>query len=76
MTELVEQISNFNADHPLSLLFDRCRTLADRAGDGSLPFVEAVDMPYSAGRSWSNGMVMTLCNHQVAFQFISGRRSA
>jgi hypothetical protein len=52
MTELVEQISNFNADHPLSLLFDRCRTLADRAGDGSLPFVEAVDMAYSAA-SWA-----------------------
>ena len=52
MTELVEQISNFNADHPLSLLFDRCRTLADRAGDGSLPFVEAIDMAYSAA-SWA-----------------------
>ena len=44
MTELAEQISNFNADHPLSLLFDRCCTLAARAGDGSRPFIEAVDM--------------------------------
>jgi len=34
--------------HPLDLLFDRAATLAQRSRDGSLPFIEAVDMAYSA----------------------------
>ncbi len=36
-----------NADQ-LSILFDRASTLAARARDGSLPFLDAVDMAYSA----------------------------
>jgi len=34
--------------HPLDLLFDRAATLAQRARAGGLPFIEAVDMAYSA----------------------------
>jgi len=33
---------------PLGLLFDRASTLAARTRDGSLPFIDAVDMAYSA----------------------------
>jgi hypothetical protein len=33
---------------PLDLLFDRASVLAQRAKDGSLPFIDAVDMAYSA----------------------------
>jgi hypothetical protein len=36
-----------NAD-PLTLLLDRCRTLAGRVKNGDLPFVEAVDFAHSA----------------------------
>jgi hypothetical protein len=34
--------------NPLTLLLDRCRTLAGRVKNGDLPFVEAVDFAYSA----------------------------
>lgn len=37
---------------PLDLLFERTSVLADRARDGSLPFLDAVDMAYSAAQ-WS-----------------------
>lgn len=40
------------AAHPLDLLFERANALADRARDGSLPFIDAVDMAYSAA-DWS-----------------------
>ena len=40
------------AAHPLDLLFERANVLADRARDGSLPFIDAVDMAYSAA-DWS-----------------------
>jgi hypothetical protein len=33
---------------PLSILFDRSATLAYRVKAGDLPFIEAVDMAYSA----------------------------
>lgn len=33
---------------PLELLFDRSCVLADRAASGELPFLDAVDMAYSA----------------------------
>jgi len=33
---------------PLDLLFERTRVLAERARDGNLPFIEAVDLAYSA----------------------------
>jgi hypothetical protein len=36
------------APSPLDLLFERATTLASRARDGSLSFIEAVDMAYSA----------------------------
>lgn len=35
-------------DHPLDLLFDRSRMLAERAATGELPFIDAVDLAYSA----------------------------
>ena len=37
---------------PLELFFDRISVLAERARDGSLPFIEAVDMAYSAA-NWA-----------------------
>jgi hypothetical protein len=37
---------------PLDLLFDRAQSLAARTKTGSLPFIEAVDMAYSAA-DWS-----------------------
>ena len=42
-----EPASSFNPD-PLALLAERCATLADRVRFGDLPFIEAVDMAYSA----------------------------
>jgi hypothetical protein len=39
--------ARLNAD-PLGLLLERASTLAARARDGSLPFLDAVDMAYSA----------------------------
>jgi hypothetical protein len=35
-------------DHPLDLLADRCKTLAERVRIGNLPFIEAIDFAYSA----------------------------
>jgi len=37
---------------PLDILFERSCVLADRARDGSLQFIEGVDMAYSAAE-WS-----------------------
>jgi hypothetical protein len=37
---------------PLDLLYERCLTLADRVLSGQLPFIDAVDMAYSAAE-WS-----------------------
>ena len=37
---------------PLDLLHERASNLAARAGAGSLPFIEAVDLAYSAA-TWS-----------------------
>lgn len=34
--------------HPLDLLFERAVTLADRIRAGELPFIDGVDMAYSA----------------------------
>jgi hypothetical protein len=34
--------------HPLDLLYVRSCTLAERVCDGELPFIDAVDMAYSA----------------------------
>jgi hypothetical protein len=36
------------APDPLELLFDRICVLAQRASSGELPFLDAVDMAYSA----------------------------
>jgi hypothetical protein len=45
------QINSQRTD-PLELLFERANALAERIKDGSLPFIEAVDMAYSAA-DWS-----------------------
>jgi len=37
---------------PLDLLYEWCLTLADRMLSGQLPFIDAVDMAYSAAE-WS-----------------------
>ena len=37
-----------NNPDPLELLFDRSCVLAEKAASGELPFLEAVDMAYSA----------------------------
>jgi len=37
---------------PLDLLFERTRVLTERVRDGNLPFIEAVDLAYSAAY-WS-----------------------
>jgi hypothetical protein len=34
--------------HPLDLLLERCVTLVGHVEDGELPFIDAVDMAYSA----------------------------
>ncbi len=44
---MVTQHQNLISD-PLGLLFDRASTLAARARDGGLPFIDAVDMTYNA----------------------------
>ena len=51
MAEIDQQNPICNAD-PLGLLFERASILADRAKDGSLTFLDAVDMAYSAAE-WS-----------------------
>ena len=38
--------------HPLDLLFERAASLAERTRNGSLPFIDAVDMAYGAA-DWS-----------------------
>jgi hypothetical protein len=35
-------------NHPLDILFQRAATLAGRARAGSIPFIDAVDLAYSA----------------------------
>ena len=52
MNLLPKQNHTRKTDHPLDLLFERTVALADRTHDGSLPFVDAVDMAYSAA-DWS-----------------------
>jgi hypothetical protein len=48
MTALTKENCIFKTEHPLDLLFDRAATLADRASNGSLRFLDAVDLAYSA----------------------------
>lgn len=52
MNALAELNQSYKAIHPLDLLFERAAALADRVRDGSLPFIDAVDMAYSAA-NWS-----------------------
>ncbi len=52
MNALAEQNQSCKAAHPLDFLFDRATALAGRARDGDLPFIDAVDMAYSAAE-WS-----------------------
>src|SRR4029079_7577209 len=47
MNAIIQSATERNINS-LDLLFDRATTLAARARDGSLPFIEAVDMAYSA----------------------------
>jgi hypothetical protein len=47
MAQIQKSDSARKAD-PLYLLFDRACTLADRARSGELPFMDAVDMAYTA----------------------------
>jgi len=44
----ITQCADERNTYSLDLLFDRATILASRARDGSLPFIEAVDMAYSA----------------------------
>ena len=46
MNALAELNQSYKAIHPLDLLFVRAAALADRVRDGSLPFIDAVDMAY------------------------------
>ena len=48
MNALAQLNQTCKAVHPLDLLFERASVLAERAQDGSLPFIDAVDMAYSA----------------------------
>ena len=48
---------------PLYVLFERCCALADRVRDGSLQFIDGVDMAYSAAE-WS-GLVDRFGNDVV-----------
>ena len=36
--------------HPLDLLYVRSCTLAERVCEGTLPFIDAIDMAYSAAQ--------------------------
>ena len=47
MKKLQQENPVCNAD-PLELLFDRSCVLAQRAATGELPFLDAVDLAYSA----------------------------
>jgi len=51
ITSAARRIASETAD-PLNLLYERCLTLADRVLSGQLPFIDAVDMAYSAAE-WS-----------------------
>jgi hypothetical protein len=51
ITSAARPIASETAD-PLNLLYERCLTLADRVLSGQLPFIDAVDMAYSAAE-WS-----------------------
>jgi hypothetical protein len=46
--EALRSVVSADRGMPLDLLFDRASMLAQRAKDGSLPFIDAVDMAYSA----------------------------
>jgi hypothetical protein len=52
--------------HPLDLLYVRSCTLAERVCDGTLPFIDAVDMAYSAAEftglcdSWGDDAVQAV----------------
>lgn len=48
MNVLAKQNQTCKTDHPLDLLFDRTVALVSRTRDGTLSFVDAVDMAYSA----------------------------
>lgn len=52
MNVLAKQNLTYKTDHPLDLLFERAIGLANRARGGSLPFLDAVDLAYSAA-DWS-----------------------
>jgi hypothetical protein len=53
MMSAVSQLNQTcKAAHPLDLFFERITALASRAQNGSLPFIDAVDMAYSAAE-WS-----------------------
>ena len=52
MNALARLNQSCKAVHPLDLLFERATALADRTRDGSLAFLDAVDMAYSAA-DWS-----------------------
>jgi hypothetical protein len=45
---VVPGIQDSPATHPLDLFHERCLTLADRVEVGELPFIDAVDLAYSA----------------------------
>jgi hypothetical protein len=42
--------STTSRPHPLDILFDRSRALADQVVRGQLPFIEAIDLAYSAAQ--------------------------
>lgn len=52
MNALAQVNQTCKAVNPLDLLFERASVLAERAQDGSLPFIDAVDMAYTAA-DWS-----------------------
>ena len=52
MNALAQRNQHCKIVHPLDMLFERATALADRARDGGLPFIDAVDMANSAA-DWS-----------------------
>jgi len=66
------------ADPPLDLLFERCCQLADRVEDGTLGFLDAVDMAWSAAE-FAGTIDRTgpdLCQWVLACAFVGTRRDA
>jgi len=55
--------SSSRAPHPLDLLFDKCDALAARVSRREIPFVDAVDLAYSAA-DWA-GLVDCYGDNQV-----------